>query len=102
VHRLAFETRLKAQFANLSEFDDDPSWFALRNIVYASGCRIVMSKDPTKTFNEAQAESWKFFENALSAHTELVYTPTSLTAVQALALMVGSISKNSLALPNFL
>jgi len=89
VHRPAFETRLRAQFANSSEFQDDPSWFALRNAVYASGCRVVLSKDPTKTFNEAQAESWKFFENSLSVHTELIYTPTGLTAVQALTLMVG-------------
>jgi len=50
----------------------------------------VLSKDPMKTFNEAQAELWKYFENYLSVHTELIYTPTGLTAVQALALMVKS------------
>jgi hypothetical protein len=87
-HRPASETRLRAQFAHPSEFQDDPSWFALRNALYASGCRVVLSKDPMKTFNEAQTESWKYFENSLSVHTELICTPTGLTVVQALVLMV--------------
>lgn len=90
MHHPAFETRLRAKSAHPSEFHDDSSWFALRNTVYASGCRDVLSKDPMKTFNEAQAEFWKYFENSLSVHTELTYTPASLTAVQALVLMVRS------------
>lgn len=37
---------------------------------------------------DAQVQSWGFFENSLSVHTELLYTPTGMMAVQALALMV--------------
>jgi hypothetical protein len=42
------------------------------------------------TFSEAQGQAWQYFENALSVHTELLYTPTGLSAVQALALMVST------------
>jgi hypothetical protein len=87
-YRPAFEARLRSQFAEDAGFEDDVSWFALRNAVYASGCRIVLSKLASVTFSEAQAQAWSYFENALSVHTELLYTPTGLTAVQALALMV--------------
>ena len=81
-------------------YEDDASWFALRNTVYASGCRIVLSKQASVTFSEAQSQAWLYFENALSVHTELLYTPTGLTAVQALALMV-SILANSLIIVIF-
>lgn len=90
VHRPDFESRLRAQFSKFPGFEDDPSWFALRNTVYASGCRIVLAKDLSVSFTEAQARAWRFFENALSVHTELLYTPTGLTAVQALALMASN------------
>jgi hypothetical protein len=95
VHRPTFETWLNAQYTNPSEFEDNPSWIALRNTVYASGCCIVLSKDPTKTFNEAQAESQKFFKKALSEYNELTFKSTSLTAVQALALMVRSLTNST-------
>lgn len=89
-YRPAFEARLRSQFAQDPEFEDDASWFALRNTVYASGCRIMLSKQASVTFSEAQSQAWLYFENALSVHTELLYTPTGLTAVQALALMVST------------
>ena len=90
VQRPVFETRLRAQLTQSPGFEDDPSWYALRNAVYATGCRIVLSKDPSTTFGEDQARAWRYFENALSVHTELLYTPTGLPAVQALAIMVGT------------
>jgi hypothetical protein len=89
VHRPTFEARLRSQFAQDAEFEDDVSWFALRNTVYASGCRVMLSKHASMTFLEAQAQAWLYFENALSVHTDLLYTPTGLAAVQALALMVS-------------
>jgi hypothetical protein len=89
VHRPTFEARLGSQFAQDADFEDDVSWFALRNTVYASGCRVILSKHASMTFTEAQTQGWQYFENALSVHTELLYTPTGLPAVQALALMVN-------------
>jgi hypothetical protein len=89
VERSTFEARLHLQHSQSSSYEDDISWFALRNTVFASGCRIVMSKDSANTFAEIQAQAWRYFENALSVHTDLLYTPTGLTAVEALALMVS-------------
>jgi hypothetical protein len=61
--------------------------------VYASGCRIALSKQsPLIPFAEAQERAWQFFENALSVHTELLYCATSLVAVQALTAMVRLLS----------
>ncbi|KAL6245979.1 hypothetical protein RBB50_007132 [Rhinocladiella similis] len=84
LQRRSFETRLRS-FLSGSQIDDDPAWYALRNTVYASGCRIEVSK--RASFREAQQQSWAWFENALSVHSELLFCHTSLTGVQALALM---------------
>ncbi|KEF57071.1 uncharacterized protein A1O9_07261 [Exophiala aquamarina CBS 119918] len=65
--------------------DDDPSWFALRRVVFAYGCRLKMSK--THTFTEAYAASWPLFESALSAYSDLMFTRISLVSVQAVILM---------------
>lgn len=86
VHRPWFEMKLRSHFISSSS-KDDPAWYALRNIVYASGCRIVTSK--VATFHEAQQASWPFFENSLSVHTQLLYWQTTVTGVQALTAMVG-------------
>ncbi|KIW09874.1 hypothetical protein PV08_11975 [Exophiala spinifera] len=84
VRRSWFESRLRS-FYNDSTTDDDPSWYALRNIVLASGCRIVVAKEAT--YNDAQQESWSYFENALSVHSELLCFRSSVMGVQALTLM---------------
>jgi hypothetical protein len=90
VYRPAFEARLRAQFEQGSAYEDeDASWYALRNTVYASGCRSVLAKDSSISFVEAQALAWSYFENALSVHTDILFNPTGLSAVQALTLMVG-------------
>ena len=86
--RPEFESRMRAYFERGASSDDDPAWYALRNTVYASGCRTCLSKSHSTTFIEAQAEAWRYFENALSVHTELLYTPTGISAVRALAAMV--------------
>lgn len=59
----------------------------MRNVVYAYGCRILMSK--TATFSEAIQSATGWFENALSVHTDLIYRQASLLAVQVLVVMVG-------------
>ncbi len=86
VHRPWFESRLRARFAGAAD-DADPAWNALRNIVYATGCRIELSK--TRSIRDANQAAWGWFENALSVHTELLYFRTSITGVKALTLMVS-------------
>jgi hypothetical protein len=86
VYRPAFESRLRQHLED--NFPDDPAWYAIRHVVYASGCRILLSKDPSITFMQVQQEAWKYFENSLSVHTELLCFPSGLPAVQALTLMV--------------
>ncbi|KAH0846011.1 putative fungal specific transcription factor [Fonsecaea pedrosoi] len=84
VHRPWFEAQLRAYFDG-AVTDTDPTWYALRNAVYASGCRIELSK--TSTFQEANQSAWGYFENALSVQTEMLYFRTSIVGVQALTLM---------------
>ena len=83
------------------DLHDDPSWYALRNAVYATGCRTLLAKENSSSWTEVQQKSWPYFENALSVYVELLYTPTGLTAVRALAAMVRAttfISQRSLLL----
>jgi len=88
VHRPWFGSRFRAHEENPRN-DDEPSWYALRNIIYALGCRIEMSK--RTTFTNAAQMSWPYFENALSMHTDILYMPASVVGVQALVLMVRSL-----------
>jgi hypothetical protein len=91
VNRPAFEARLHAHYEQSGAFDDEPAWYALRNTVFASGCRLEMSKaEYGISFAEAQSHAWRYFENALSVHTELLYSQTSILAVEALCAMVSS------------
>lgn len=92
VIRSSFEARLNIHFANdnASGQDDDAAWYALRNTVYAFGCRSELGKTSySSTFKEAQAAGWKYFQNAMSRHTEMMYCRTGLMAVQALVIMVS-------------
>ncbi|KAH8691680.1 fungal-specific transcription factor domain-containing protein [Talaromyces proteolyticus] len=84
VDRVWFESRLRAHFNN--SMPDDKSYYALRNIVWASGSRIVLSKTVT-SFVETWQASWAWFENALSVHTEIIFFRSSMIAVQVLILM---------------
>ena len=86
VDRSTFEEHLVQHFNGA--LADDPSWYALRSVIYASGCLEIMSTDTSVSFREAHKQAWEFFENAMSVHTELLITPTGLIAVQALTLMV--------------
>lgn len=92
IHQPTFENSLRAYFRRVGspDSDSDPAWYALRNVVYAAGCRIVDTRAMGKGFRHSivLSRSWKFFLNALSAHTDLLYCRTSLMAVQALVMMV--------------
>ena len=92
IDRSMFERRLNAHFTgDAGQQNDCPAWYALRNIIYAYGCRIEISKTSHRQkIAESQTKAWAYFENALSVHTELIYTRTDMSAVQALTAMVRS------------
>jgi hypothetical protein len=93
VCRSTFEARLRVHISHgaPSIADDDPAWYALRHVIYATGCRYLLSKqDHPASFVEAQRRAWQYFQNALSVHTDLLFVKTSILAVQALAAMVSS------------
>lgn len=91
VCRPTFEARLRAHFKQAVQGapEHDPSWYALRNVVYAAGCRSILSKEHPTPFCVGQGHGWQYFQNALSVHTDLLYSRTNLMAVQALAAMVA-------------
>lgn len=86
LHRPWFEQQLTANFAGLI-CDPGPTWHALRNVVFAIGCRIETCK--SKSFQEAVNQAWGYFENALSVYARLLFFKTSITGVQVLTLMVS-------------
>ncbi|KAH6955744.1 fungal-specific transcription factor domain-containing protein [Ilyonectria sp. MPI-CAGE-AT-0026] len=100
--RHRFETRLHTflQARPKPVDEEEPAWYALRNAVYAVGCRVLLGiAQRPETFKDAHQLSWRFFENALSVHTELIYGRATLTSVQALLVMglyVKGISSPSL------
>lgn len=85
INRSWFEARLRAHYKDTNPVED-AAWYALRNVVFAYGHRFVF---PDQTsFGKFEDTSWSWFENALSVHTELIFTRTSLIGVQALTIMV--------------
>lgn len=86
VERSRFEARLRAHFDGT--MPDDKAWYALRNVLWATGCRALLAK--TVGYLKASQASWAFFENALSVHTEILFLRTSMMAVQAIILMVAN------------
>ncbi|OAL31714.1 hypothetical protein AYO20_08107 [Fonsecaea nubica] len=84
VHRPWFEQRL-SEFYNSGMKDQDASWYALRMAIFASGSQIELSK--TKSFREANETGWRYFENALSVYTNILFYQTSVEGVQALVIM---------------
>ncbi|OOQ86995.1 hypothetical protein PEBR_18902 [Penicillium brasilianum] len=86
--RTAFEARLRAHFKQNEPSSCDKSWYALRNVVYAAGCRFVLSQDSgSNGFAKARSQSWRYYQNALSVHTDLLYMCDNLTSIRALILM---------------
>ncbi|KAK7214592.1 hypothetical protein V2G26_002595 [Clonostachys chloroleuca] len=88
IHRDDFEKRLRDHFQTNPDSRSDASWYALRNTIYASGCRVSLCVDSgPESFSRSRAQSWKYFENALSVHTELLYVSPDITSIQVLTLM---------------
>ena len=83
--RAWFESMLTAHFRG-SNGDQDPSWYALRNTVFAYGCRITLTA--TESYTNAVEASVALLENALSVQPDILQCPSSLTSVRALLLMV--------------
>ncbi|EXJ56176.1 hypothetical protein A1O7_09107 [Cladophialophora yegresii CBS 114405] len=69
--RPSFESRLRAHFENdlMTSPEADASW------------------QQSGPFLAGQAYGWQYFQNALSVHTDLLYTRSSFMAIQALAIM---------------
>ncbi|KIW99291.1 uncharacterized protein Z519_00954 [Cladophialophora bantiana CBS 173.52] len=86
VYRPEFESHLRRHFEN-RQSNDDPAWYALRNAVYASGCRLHHCESHAASFTNIQEEAWGYFSNALSVHSELLLRSPSLRAVRALLAM---------------
>ena len=84
---------MRAHFREKKTKAEDPAWFALCNVVFALGYRSILAKNPNATFAIAQAKAWRYFRNALSVLTEILLPPSSLTAIQALTLMVCIVSE---------
>ena len=66
VDRPWFEERLLAHWNGSKS--DDTTWFALRNVVWALGSRIALSKNSGYRF--AMRSSWAFFEKVLSVQVQ--------------------------------
>ncbi|KAK5739936.1 hypothetical protein LTR17_005032 [Elasticomyces elasticus] len=84
LHRPWFEQQLAAHLSGI-QGEASPTWHALRNVVYAAGCRIELSK--SCSFQEASQKSWVYFEDALTVYARLLFFKTSITGVQVLTLM---------------
>ena len=57
--------------------------------MYAAGARTYLFESKQMKYVEAQAKAWRFYENALSVFIELVFAPSAIPAVQALAAMMS-------------
>ncbi|KIW95658.1 uncharacterized protein Z519_04243 [Cladophialophora bantiana CBS 173.52] len=82
VYRPEFERYLRAHLSGKLDYNDS-AWYALRNVVYAGGCRISRSEDASANFVGVQREAWGYFQNSLSVHSELLLTRPSLRSVRA-------------------
>lgn len=93
--RKSFETRFSAYCRDTrpqSLKDYNSEWYALRNIIWAYGARAVQGRSQdTSTFAQASQEGTKYLENALSRLPDLLCCRCSLTAIEALILMVGNV-----------
>jgi hypothetical protein len=89
VDRHAFEQRLRAQLESQNFGIEDPAWYALRHTIYAHGCRIMLADgDYASTFAKARSQSRRYFENALSVFSQLVFMPNGIDSVHTLVMMV--------------
>lgn len=87
VHQPDFERHLRDYLSGQLPYND-PTWYALRNVVYASGCRIYRSEFSAVDSIDIQRECWGYFTNSLSVHTDLLLNKPTLDSVRALLTMV--------------
>ncbi|KAH8650766.1 fungal-specific transcription factor domain-containing protein [Ilyonectria robusta] len=96
VSRSWFQDKLRLHFNNNNSSSsspgpgtmDDPAWYALRNTIYAYGARQLLAKQSKpRAFSDAIELGNRYFQNALSMHSDLLFLGTSRLAVQALAVM---------------
>lgn len=94
VVRRQFEARLRANWRDSrssTEKDYNSEWYALRNVVWAFGARAVHGGSQyASTFIEASQAGTQYLENALSRLPDLLCGRCSLTAIEALILMVSA------------
>lgn len=89
LHRPTYEARLRAHLIRQTPSgSDDPSWFALRNVVYATGLRHLLANDSGTSYIQADDQASRYFRTASSVLSEIILCHSGLTAIQALVMMV--------------
>ncbi|KAI5460730.1 fungal-specific transcription factor domain-containing protein [Mariannaea sp. PMI_226] len=89
VYRPQFENHLRRHYHGSGTQDDDAALYAMRNAVYAVGCRAGAAMNAAEDVMEVRRKSLQYFFNALSVYTNLIFMPTGLSAVQALIVMTS-------------
>ena len=90
VERESFEARLRTHLTAPESISSDVGWYSVRNMVYAFGARVLAYNDSEpNSWSQAQDRGWAYFQNAFSVHSDLVFCWSSVTAIQALFIMVG-------------
>lgn len=88
-HELEQQLRLHFENGMRQASSTDKAWYALRNTVYALGCRVALSLESGPAgYAESRSQSWRYFENSLAVATDLMYGRAEVTSVRALILMV--------------
>lgn len=89
VNRDDFQEHIHRHFQRATTDDGDAASYALRNAVYAVGCRM-MCVHGCQDFSQTQEQALKLFFNAFSRFPDLLFMPSGLRAVQSLVVMVQS------------
>lgn len=86
---MAFMDRLELHYRQHQSVENDLNWYALRNTVFAIGSRLgIASFRLAQTLSAAQAQSWAYFENALSVYVNLICMALHPATTETLLLMV--------------
>ncbi|KIW94675.1 uncharacterized protein Z519_04652 [Cladophialophora bantiana CBS 173.52] len=87
VYRPDLESNLRAYFRGELTLLNDSAGQALRNTVYASGCRIYLAKNSDLGFQDLQRLEWMYFPNDLAELTKVLFTANSLLSIRAIMTM---------------
>lgn len=89
LNRKAVEDRLRAHFTNEEPTCvQNAAWYALRNTIYATGCKITIGDEGR--YADAHSQALRYFQNALSVYADLLCDRTTASSIEALAIMVSS------------